>query len=451
MLTTADERLTALYPAHLDDVRARYDEALAATNFDAVAIGAGVKIVRYFDDQTYPFRPNPHLVQWLPLLQHPESVLLYRPGEKPKLLVYRPDDFWHVPPETPGEPWAQYFDIETAPTLDDIDAALKRQAGRVAWIGDPAQWRHQRRHDPPTTVLNPDGLLGHLHFYRPFRTVYEVECIRLATRRAVPAHRAAEQAFLAGKSEYDILLAFLAASRCTENELPYPAIVAKNAHGAVLHYQHYDREPGPRHSLLLDAGCGCNGYASDITRTHDGDDAQFNGEFRALIDGLDAAQRNLVAQVAPGKPFAELHAAAHAAIGELLKDSGIVRAAIDDPVEAGITAAFFPHGLGHFLGLQVHEVGGSYADTAGTEIERPERYPKLRLVRTLEAGQVLTIEPGLYFIDTLLADLRTTPAGRAVDWNAVERLGKFGGIRIEDNVLVTANGCENLTRDAFGS
>ena len=444
MSTTANETLAALYPAHLDIVRSRYDEALAAAGYDAVAIGAGAEIVLFLDDQSYPFRPNPHILQWAPLMHHPESVLLYRPGETPRLLLYQSDDFWHAPPQLPGKPWSQHIDVMAMPRLEDIDDALKKLGGAVAHIGDPAQWRHA----PPVHDQNPQQLLTSLHFFRPTRSDYEIECIRSATARAVPAHRAAKQMFDTGASEYDILLAFLAASRCTENELPYPAIVAKNGHGAVLHYQHYDREPGRNDSLLIDAGCGCNGYASDITRTH-GNDA--SGEFLDLVAGLDEVQQNLVALVAPGKPFAELHVAAHAAIGKLLRSTGIINAPIDDPVEAGITDAFFPHGLGHFLGLQVHEVGSSFADSSGTEIERPARYPNLRLVRTLEPNQVLTIEPGLYFIDTLLNKLKSGPAGRVIDWEKIARLKKFGGIRIEDNILVTNEGNENLTRLAFQS
>jgi len=447
MPTTANQTLAALYPAHLEIVKSRYDEALAATDYDTVVIGAGTEIVRFLDDQSYPFKPNPHILQWLPLLQHPESVLLYRPGETPRLLVHQPDDFWYAPPELPGAPWAQHIDVMAIPLLDDIDLALERLHGTVAYVGDPAQWRH----DPPQLNRNPDDLLTHLHYYRPFRTEYEIECIRQATALAVPGHRAAEQAFRTGASEYTILLAFLAASRCTENELPYPAIVAKNSHGAVLHYQHFDREPGHHDSLLIDAGCSCNGYASDITRTYGADHGDGAGDFLDLVAGLDDVQHQLVAQVAPGKHFADLHASAHAAIGSLLQAAGIINTADIDPVEAGITAAFFPHGLGHFLGLQVHEVGGSYADTAGTEIERPARYPKLRLVRTLEPGQVLTIEPGLYFIGSLLDDLQTRPTGRAIDWKKVSRLKKFGGIRIEDNILVTDDGQQNLTRQAFES
>ena len=333
MFTTANEKLAALYPAHLDIVKSCYDDALVATNYDAVVIGAGAEIVRFLDDQSYPFRANPHILQWLPLLQHPESVLLYRPGEMPRLLVYQPDDFWHAPPELPGAPWAEHFDMAALPQLDDIDKALQRSGNTVAYIGDPAQWRH----NPAAADLNPDNLLTYLHFYRPYRSDYEVECIRQATALAIPAHRAAEQAFRSGASEYDILLAFLAACRGTENELPYPAIIAKNTHGAVLHYQHFERESGQNDSLLIDAGCGCNGYASDITRTHGNDQSDGADEFLDLIAGLDDVQRRLAAQVMPGKPFAELHASAHKTIGALLQASGIVSGTIANPVEAGIT------------------------------------------------------------------------------------------------------------------
>lgn len=441
MQATTNSRLAALYPAHLDIVRSRFDAALAATGYDAVIIGAGTQRNYFLDDQPAPFRTNPHLLQWLPLMQHDESALVYRPGKTPRLLVCRPDDFWHAPPELPDDPWCEHFEIETLPTPAALAHRLAPLAAGAAHVGEPDQWRH----DPSTADRNPEALLTFLHYWRPMRTPYEIECIRIATYRAIPAHRAAEQAFRAGASEFETLLAFLAACRFTENELPYPAIIAQNAHAAVLHYQHYAREPGARDSLLIDAGCACNGYASDISRTYgDGDP-----EFVALIDGMDKLQQRLAARVTPGIGFGELHAAAHHEIGKLLQTAGIVDAAFADPVGAGITAAFFPHGLGHFLGLQVHEVGGDLADTAGNQLARPDGFPNLRLVRTLEPGQVLTIEPGLYFIGALLDKLRTGPAGGAIDWQRVNRLRRFGGIRIEDNVLVTETGHENLTRRAF--
>ena len=440
MDATVDKRLTELYPAHFAAIAERFCAALADTGYDAIVIGAGVEIMRFLDDQPHPFIANPHLVQWLPLNAHPESALIYRPETRPRLIVYQPDDYWYQPPTLPGEPWARHFDIVPAGKLDAVHAELNELPERTAFIGDPAQWRHE------TTDKrnNPDELLKYLHYFRPFKTDYEIECIRQATRLAVPAHRAARAAFESGASEYDIWLAFLGACRQTETELPYPAIIAKNRNGAVLHYQHYQRDTGATNSLLIDAACSAFGYASDITRTYSPD-----AEFAAMITDLDRAQQDIAAAVEPGKPFVEMHDRAHRSIAHLLSDWQLVDGDPDSFIERGITAAFLPHGLGHFLGLQVHEVGGSYADTAGNELARPEKYPKLRLVRTLEPGQVLTIEPGIYFIDSLLNKLRSEPAGKDVNWDKLERLHKFGGIRIEDNVVVTKAGGLNMTRAAF--
>ncbi|MFW2405376.1 MAG: Xaa-Pro dipeptidase [Gammaproteobacteria bacterium] len=440
MADTADKRLFELYPAHFDLIRRRFEKALRECGFDAIVIGAGVEVMRFLDDQAHPFIPNPHLVQWLPLLAHPQSCLVFVPGDRPRLLIFRPDDYWHKPPPLPGVPWANHFDIEIATTTDQIGTVLNALPEHTAFLGDPEQWNHS----PGDTNNNPGQLLNHLHFFRPFKTDYEIECIRAATQLAVPAHRAAERSFRCGQSEYDIWLAFLTACRQTAAELPYPAIIAKNRNGAVLHYQNYDRDDARSDSLLIDAACAACGYASDITRTYSTDE-----RFSRMIDDLDREQQLMVSEASAEKPFAELHAFAHRRIAQLLSDWGLVAGNPEHFVERGITTAFFPHGLGHFLGIQVHEVGGSFADTAGTEIQRPAEYPHLRLVRTLEAGQVLTIEPGVYFIDSLLEKLRTSDAGADVDWRQVESLKKFGGIRIEDNIVIRDNGPENLTRAAF--
>ena len=127
------------------------------------------------------------------------------------------------------------------------------------------------------------------------------------------------------------------------------------------------------------------------------------------------------------------------------------RGTADALVDLGVTSSFFPHGLGHLLGIQVHDVGGFLADENGNTINVPEAHPFLRLTRVLDEDMVLTIEPGIYAIDMLLDELRHTPAAAHVDWDAVDWFRPFGGIRIEDNVRVSADGCENLTRDAFAA
>jgi len=119
-------------------------------------------------------------------------------------------------------------------------------------------------------------------------------------------------------------------------------------------------------------------------------------------------------------------------------------------VESGLSAVFYPHGLGHYLGLQTHDVAGLIADADGTPIPRPEGHPFLRLTRTLEAGNVLTIEPGLYFIEPLLRKWRENGDVGAIAWDKVEAFAPYGGIRIEDNMVVTDGVPRNLTREAFG-
>ena len=120
-------------------------------------------------------------------------------------------------------------------------------------------------------------------------------------------------------------------------------------------------------------------------------------------------------------------------------------------LETGVTSTFFPHGLGHPIGLQVHDVAGFMASDAGGTIPKPEGHPFLRMTRTLEPGMVVTIEPGIYFIDMLLAKLKSGPHAAAVNWDAVDHLRKFGGVRIEDEVHCTEGAPENLTREAFAA
>ena len=118
-------------------------------------------------------------------------------------------------------------------------------------------------------------------------------------------------------------------------------------------------------------------------------------------------------------------------------------------MELGVTGVFFPHGIGHLLGLQVHDVGGVMGDPQGHERQRPEGHPYLRLTRMLEPGVVVTVEPGIYLIDSLLAAAHADSRRAHIDWAVVEELKPFGGVRIEDNVVATASEPENMTRDAF--
>jgi Xaa-Pro dipeptidase len=204
------------------------------------------------------------------------------------------------------------------------------------------------------------------------------------------------------------------------------------------------RAPSQHRSLLIDAGAEVDGYASDITRTWGNGDA----DFEALVAAVEDEQQALCARVKAGVDYRDLHLECHLRLGGVLRTLDIVDMDPGQMLETGLTSTFFPHGLGHPIGLQVHDVAG-FTDEAGQLIPRPAGHPYLRMTRTLEPGMVVTIEPGLYFIPTLLAKLKASPQGKAVDWRKVEHLATFGGVRIEDEVHCTDGAPENLSRDAF--
>jgi Xaa-Pro dipeptidase len=333
--------------------------------------------------------------------------------------------------------------------LEAAAVAAALEINRVAYVGE--QLGDEVPGNLPVSEVNPAQLLSQLSYRRAYKTAFEVACMRKATAVAVAGHRAAHDAFAAGAGEFEIQLRYLEASRQTQSEVPYSNIIALNEHAGVLHYQHYDREPpATRHSFLIDAGARHQCYASDITRTYAAATALPGSEtFAQLIADLDAAQLELIASIRVGQNYVDLHADMHRRLGRLLANNGLVHCSAEAAFDLGITRAFLPHGLGHLLGLQTHDVGGQQTSPAGGHNPPPEEYAALRLTRPVETHQVFTIEPGLYFIPMLLRTLKEGDHSHEVNWAVVDELLPFGGIRIEDNVLITDGGTENLTRDAF--
>ena len=433
------------YKAHLETMQSQWEAALAATQFDAVIVAAGASRNYLFDDYGPTFRANPHLALWFPFEQAEHAALLVTPGMQPKLYFFQPEDFWHLPPEAPD--WAgRAFDMKTFGNIDALHAACLQDAqahNKVAYIGeDPSP-------NFPVADANPTLLINHLHYQRAYKTEFEIDCIRHATEIGVAGHVAARKAFADGASEFQIHTQFLSASQQTAADLPYANIVALNEHAAVLHYQHYDRvAPAEARSFLIDAGARHCGYAADITRTYS---AHPGDRFAELVDALDREQQALVKTIRPGIDYLELHVDMHRRLGMLLADLQLVKCDGAHAFESGITQTFLPHGLGHLLGLQTHDVAGQQTSADGGQNAPPEKYAALRLTRRCEASMVFTIEPGCYFIPMLLEALRQGPLGNEVNWPAVEALVPCGGIRIEDNVLVTDDVPRNFTRVAFAA
>jgi len=436
----------SLYLDHLAALQRQAESALERTGFDVLLIASGIEKYAFLDDRPYLFQANPHFKHWLSLTSHPHSWLAVRPGKKPRVVYYQPDDYWHVPPSAPSGEWVDAVELVVIREPEDAAGALADCVGpRAAILGEADAAL------PGLVPNNPEPLLNLLHWARGVKSPYELEQMRAAQRRAVPGHLAARQAFLAGASEAAIHRAYLVAAGHTDRDLPYGNIVGLNEHCAVLHYQYQDESPpAESRSFLIDAGAQVNGYASDITRTWA---APGHDEFAALIGAMEAEQLGLVDEVREGVDYRDIHLSTHRRIARVLRGAGIVNMSEEAMVEAGVTKPFFPHGIGHLLGLQVHDVGGFMASENGGVADKPEGHRYLRLTRPLQAGMVVTIEPGLYFIPSLLRELRVSPHAAQVDWDAVDRLSRYGGIRIEDDVACRPGGepPENLTRDAFAA
>ncbi|UYO74694.1 Xaa-Pro dipeptidase [Halomonas qinghailakensis] len=417
---------------HLTHLQQTYTDLLASHRLDSVAIYSGHANPHFGDDQAPTFQTYGHFMHWVGMADIQHSWLVIQPEKRPQLHLYAPADFWHLPTHLPEEPWVTEFDIQLC-----SEKPLPTLAGRAAVIGDI---------DPTTQLAldaqyQPQPLVNALDELRMFKTAYEIACLSEANRLAMAGHQAAQAAFIGASAELDIQLAYLAASRQRESDVPYQNIIGLNNHAGVLHYQHYGlSSPTKRHSLLVDAGRRFRGYCADITRTYAGPDAP--SLYRNLIDDINQLKDTLVESVAPGVEFIALHEQMHRLLADILIANDLFQGSAEQAVDEGITRAFCPHGLGHSLGLQVHDVAG-LRHPDGTPAPAPEQHPALRLTRTLRPGMVVTIEPGFYYIPMLLEPLRnkTLP----INWSLVDLLANCGGIRIEDNIVVTENSQQNLT------
>jgi Xaa-Pro dipeptidase len=434
------------YRLHLDELDRRLGRSLnelrsTGEDYEGVIFDAGVENTYHRDDEAVPFRTDPNFGRWAPV-PGPGHLLLCHPGETPRLVRVVPRGFWYETPGALPHPLESVLEITECGSREQALAELGTRPG-MAYVGSDRAAAQRLAIDP--RAVEPAGLMARLDDDRVAKTPYEIECIHEACRTAARGHAAVRDGAADGLSERRLHALYLEATSQLEVDCPYTNIIGWDEHAAILHYQSKEIRPPRRGvSLLIDAGARHLGYHSDVTRTYARPGAP--AEFTALLDGMDRLQQELVAGARAERPFLELHEDAHRAIGALLYEVGVLRVTGEQAFARGLTRPFFCHGLGHHLGLQTHDVGGHQVDRDGRIEPPPAQYPSLRTTRRLEPGHVLTIEPGLYFIPMLLDPLRESPDAEAIDWSLVEQLMPCGGIRIEDDVLVTEDVPQDLTR-----
>lgn len=418
------------FQAHITNLRQTTAALLAAEGYDALAIYAGHPQQYYADDIDMPFRPTPHFNYWCPL-RSPHHTLLIRGDAKPTLYLHDKPSYW-LDNTTDLDPfWADSFAVANRA---DLATALKQNA-RVAWLGPEVEWL------PPAVTRNPTKLLTQLDNLRRHKSAYEIDCMRTANAIASRGHIRLHECFQTGASEFELHLAYLQATQQDDYTLPYPTIIALDDKAAILHYQYKRRDLRNGKVLLADCGASVHGYAADVTRTWTSKHA--HPLFAELLQQMQTIQQELCAAVKSGTAFYDLHYLAHEKIAALLLNTDILRnlsgeAAIAD----GLTKIFFPHGLGHPLGIQTHDVDGERPPCNYTKPRLPV-FEKIRLTGELTVGEVITVEPGLYFIPMLLDQQQDN---NKLNHSLLAALRPCGGIRIEDNVLVKKDHAINLTR-----
>jgi Xaa-Pro aminopeptidase len=403
-------------------------------------MGTGIAILptatekTFSRDGSYPYRTDSYF-RYLTGFPEPEAVLVLIAGETPKSILFCRDrdpdkeiwDGYRYGPEGAKETFG-FDEAHSIAALDEkLPEFIANQPALWHSLGFDPEWdtrigralnavRAQSRAGKraPTSVHDLRAALDEM---RLIKDGHEIALMRRAADIACAAHRRAMRAAAPGRYEYEIEAEFLHEFRRQGSQFPaYSSIVASGPGACVLHYVNNDRQMRDGELLLIDAGCELDGYASDITRTFPVN-GRFSGPQEDVYELVEAAQAAAIAAVRPGASFMAYHDAAVRVLAQGMIDLKLLHGSVDAVIESESYKRFYMHRTGHWLGMDVHDVG---------EYKTGEDW------HVLAPGMVLTVEPGCYI--------------RPAD-DVPEAFHNIG-IRIEDDVLVTLNGCEVLTTAA---
>jgi Xaa-Pro aminopeptidase len=404
------------------ELERRRETAAAAWDLDdaIVLVGAGEPIpIPGAGRQTYPFRVHAEY-SYLAHEKRPGSVLAYDPREGWTDFVPVVTDVERI--------WDGATDVEGTPRTQLDPWLAARRTLPIAALGCPVDG-----------VACDDELTRRLreqltHARRP-KDAWELERMRRAAAATAAGFLKVREVIRPGVTEREVEIEIEAAFfRAGGQRVAYDTIVASGPNAAVLHFTPTDRVLGDGEPLLIDAGAEVDGYACDVTRTYPAGE-RFSAEQRALYTVVLEAEQAALGRCRAGKEWREIHLEACGDLTAGLVDFGLLRGRAETLVERYAHMLFFPHGIGHMVGLGVRDASGSLPGRT------PSNDPRLKTLRTdlpLQPGYVMTVEPGIYFIRPLLEDPRRREEfADDVDWQRVDTMLDFGGIRIEDDVLVT--------------
>ncbi len=431
--------------ARFSDRRRRLSDALGG---EPILLVGHRPQPRNFLANAYPFRQDSTFLYFLGIDLPGAAALIESGGTTLFLPEPDPGDaLWHG--EVPGfELWKARSGVDAVKPSQDLKPGRFLSLPLADSLANTEAVRLSGQAlDPRSPGDSP--LIQAVIAQRMARDDAELDAMREAMLVTKQAHRAAMAATAPGVTENELHAIVDAVFTAAGMRPAYPSIVT--VRGEVLHGHAAGNVLADGDLLLLDAGAEHpSGYATDVTRTWPVS-GRFTPRQRAAYEAVLAANRAGIALCRPGVRYRDVHLEAARVLTRFLVDEGLLRGEVDALVERGAHAVFFPHGVGHLLGLDVHDME-LFGDAAGYEPGRSRStdfgLSFLRLDRTLQPGVVVTVEPGFYVVPAILRDRALRDRhGDAVDWARAEAWLGFGGIRIEDDILVAEGGPVNLSQE----
>ncbi|PVH81282.1 putative Xaa-Pro aminopeptidase pepP [Cadophora sp. DSE1049] len=397
------------------------------------------------NDSEAPFRQRRYFY-YLTGCQLPDSYFTYDIETEKSTLFIPPIEpesvIWSGLPVSEDEALSSY-DVDNVRTTNEVAAALAH--------GGPTVWAIQDQVSDHITFLEFDDkdytlLKLAIEECRVIKDEYEIALTKKANIISTVAHTAVLKAVKTATNERELEALFI--QKCIANgarEQAYHSIVASGTAGATFHYVNNAQPLEGKLNLLLDAGGEYQCYASDITRAFP-INGKFSTESRAIYDIVLEMQLVCIEMLKEGVIWDDVHLKAHEIAIDGLLGLGILQGSKEDILKTRTSVAFFPHGLGHYLGMDTHDTGGhpNYED-------KDTIFRYLRVRGALPAGAIITVEPGIYFCRFIIEPYLRDPVHAAyINFDVLNKYWEVGGVRIEDNILITKDGYENLTTAVKG-
>jgi Xaa-Pro aminopeptidase len=419
-----------------------------------VLIAGNTELPINYKSNVYPFRQDANMLYFTGINKPNCWLIIDIEANNEILFVPKPEadhEIWCGKSDSIDD-YRQKSGISQIKTVNELSAFLHNKPFLFTPIYNHEVLLQLSRYSNKTTLQlesdYSDSLIKAVVSLRSIKEKYEVEAIMHEINVAAQMHAAASQLACEGETEQAIYARITEICLQQGSRLAFNPIITINGH--ILHNPNYINSLKSGQLLLVDAGSeSTEGYASDITRTTPVNQ-KFSTEQAEIYNIVLYANQQAIALCKAGIAFAEVHKQAALNIAQGLKAIGIMKGNMNEAVDQGAHALFFPHGIGHMLGLDVHDMEALGEDYVGYNqtFVRSKQFglSNLRLAKPLEAGNVVTIEPGIYFIPALIEQWKHNRiCNQYINYNILDKYLNFGGIRIEDNVMVTASGSENLS------